>query len=1738
MRSLSSERRLSDTPIAIVGIGSLFPNSGDVGDFWRRVVEAEDCIREVPDSHWSTERYFDPDPMARDKTYSRRGGFLPDVQFDAMGLGIPPALLPSTDIVQLLSLVVARDLLRDAGVGESSWYEPSRTGVVLGISGSLSATIPLSSRMQAPVVADAARSIGLSERDADEIAERFTRAFVEWDEASFPGLLGNVVAGRIANRLNLGGMNCTVDAACASSLAAIEVAVRELAAGRQDMMVTGGCTVDNTVFAYMAFSKTPALSLTGNVRPFDESADGTLLGDGIGMIALRRLEAAERDGNKIYAVIRGLGTANDGRSGSIYAPQKTGQALALRRAYEDAGVPISSVGLFEAHGTGTKTGDSVELSALTEVIREVTDERKFAAIGSVKSQIGHTKAAAGAAGVIKAALALDQKILPPTINVTQPLEAAAAADSGIYVNTLARPWINEPGRPIRRAAVSAFGFGGTNYHCVLEEYTAPGQRPSVLAPTVRTALWHAPDAAGLERQLVQGAPVDDDAAVPAGDLRIGFVYRAQDEFEKLRSAAASLVRERPDADEWTDPAGVFGRREALPGHGKVAALFAGQGSQYVNMGRTAALSMPPVREAFDSMSMYGSGESVVSRVVFPPPGSREDEERQDELLRRTENAQLAIGALSVGQYNWLRELGFSPNGFLGHSFGELTALWAAGCLTEEDFFRLAGARGRAMAAPAPGNGASDSGAMAAISASGSVVDELVRAHRDVRVCNINAPGQYVVGGATRRIEELVAGAKAEGITASRLPVSAAFHTPFVEHAVESFRSAVESTEFRAPDRPVYADTAGAAYGSDPPRNKSVLVEQLRNPVDFSGRITEMYDAGFRVFVEFGPKSVLSALVEHTLTDKPVVCLSADRGPRACADRSLKLLALRLRVLGLPIHGISRYDRAAEAAPVAKGSFLLSAKNYVPEQKTAAYEQLLAKPHALASSVGQDEAAGASLEADSGYAAHDKGADVSISTSQLLTRHVTLHKEYLDGQLRFVQEMISDIAKDVAAVPAEEIRESLRALQRYNALILKGQEQGHSLITALLDGAEFTVSPVAGPVPVASPVVPAAAPVAEAVAPEPVAVVEAPVVEPVAEAPIADVPIAVADSPAVVRARGALLAVVSEKTGYPVDMLDVSMDIEADLGVDSIKRVEIVSGLQGMFPGIREMDTQRLGELRTLDDVVGLLVAADPEAVDGEAPSPGEVGRLAVAYDTVGEVVTRGKAFAPQSAALLVDDGSVLTRCVVDELLSMGLRPHLVTLPGVSPSAGGVPVTRLDSWDEAGLGKAVDAVVRRAGRLDLCVQMAGREAASVAHAVERLTHAILLAKLTQEHLLASMRDQRSGFVVVTNLDGAAGPGGGPSATGLLGGLTGLTKTLAVESPGLFCRSIDIAPGLDDTTVRAIVNGELNDADTALHEVACNGRRRTALTFAWTTVPSTAVGHADGGSPDASDVFVVTGGARGVTAECIAALAAEFPCELVVLGRTALDDEPDWARGRDGAELKESVIEEARRDGGKVSLPEVERRYRTILARREITANLARFRAVGARVAYHAVDILDAGAVKEVLGPYQERISGVIHGAGLLADRLIAKKRAEDITAVLATKLVGLDNVLSLLSARRLKHIVLFSSVAGLFGNRGQADYAVANEALNRMVPVLRRERRAEHVLSINWGAWDGGMVTMELRKMFEDRGVVLIPRHVGAGMFAEQFTPERGGDAIIMIGPTAGSASLDPSVSEPAAAAGG
>ncbi|MBI9076832.1 MAG: hypothetical protein JEZ02_15595, partial [Desulfatibacillum sp.] len=436
---------LQKHPIAVIGMASVFPGAANLSQYWENILHEIDSITAVPEDRWKINDYYDPDPGAPDKTYSRVGGFIPEIDFDPMEFGLPPNILEVTDVSQLLALIVARDVMADAGYNNGQ--DRSRVGVTLGVGGGQKLYLPLTSRLQYPVWKEVLVKSGLSEDESQSIVEKIKKAYIPWEENSFPGMLGNVIAGRVANRLDLGGVNCVLDAACGGSLAAMKMAVSELVEGRSDMMITGGVDTDNSPFMYLCFAKTPAMSKKEYCSPFDEGSDGILIGEGVGMVLLKRLEDAQRDKDRIYAVIKGVGTSSDGRFKSIYAPRPEGQERALKRAYRDAGFAPSTVGLVEAHATGTVAGDMAEFTALKTVFGEDNPQKEYIAIGSVKSQIGHTKSAAGAAGFIKAALALHHKVLPPTINVKKPNPKLGMDESPFYVNTTARPWVLSNGTP-------------------------------------------------------------------------------------------------------------------------------------------------------------------------------------------------------------------------------------------------------------------------------------------------------------------------------------------------------------------------------------------------------------------------------------------------------------------------------------------------------------------------------------------------------------------------------------------------------------------------------------------------------------------------------------------------------------------------------------------------------------------------------------------------------------------------------------------------------------------------------------------------------------------------------------------------------------------------------------------------------------------------------------------------------------------------------------------------------------------------------------------------------------------------------------------------------------------------------------------------------------------------------------------------------------------------------------------
>lgn len=923
---------LHPIPIAIVGMGSLFPEARTVGEFWDNVLSRKNCIREIVDKdpqdyegYWRMDEYFDPDPLAPDKTYGKTGAFLPEVEFDAMEFGIPPLQMESISLVQLMALLVAKQALADAGYtrDESTSTKRDRTGVILGVGGTGITGFKLATRSDFPSWEKVIRNFCLPDEIVTGIMEKLKNLYAGWQESSFPGLLSNVVSGRITSHFDLGGTNFSVDAACASSLAAFKIAIAELADGSCDAVLTGGVNVDNTILPYLCFSKTPALSQEGRSRPFDEASDGMVIGDGIGMVVLKRLEDAERDKDKIYGVIRGIGTSSDGRAKSIYAPRFEGQVKALKRTYERTGVNPNQIQLVEAHGTGTIAGDLCEFRSISSVFSEYKVPKSSVALGSIKSQIGHTRVAAGTASLIKTTLALHHKILPPTININRPNPQFDIENTSFYLNTESKPWIQPIDGSKRRAAISSFGFGGTNFHMVLEEYQQEHYGkyrmhnvPDIViiqAPDRNTLfdicedLLHNFQAEGGRNFYHQYLNDYRNKKIQSNWARIGFVSESLEQaIEYLQEAIFTLRYNAKNS--WHHPKGIYYRTHGINLKGKIVALFPGQGSQYVNMLADIANNYPEMRSSLSRVNqlLYKYEQRILSDIIYPPPAFDEPtRKKRKHELTKTEYAQPAIAAISAGIYNILKKAGFKPDFTIGHSFGELTALWASGSLSDEDFYKLAIARGRAMGSE--NSPSQESGSMLAVKAHEEQIKGIMADFGDIKITNYNSSSQIVLAGSIKSIQALHHIFQREGIESAFVAVANAFHTDFVRYAAEPIAEEIAKTNFQSPSIPVYSNVTAEAYPDKPEKIKTILASHLLNPVAFRQGLEAIYEQGGSVFIEIGPKSILTSFVSDTFKGRDHVAIALNPRSSKSSEYEFRRSIVQLLVAGLELQDIDPYQ---------------------------------------------------------------------------------------------------------------------------------------------------------------------------------------------------------------------------------------------------------------------------------------------------------------------------------------------------------------------------------------------------------------------------------------------------------------------------------------------------------------------------------------------------------------------------------------------------------------------------------------------------------------------------------------------------------------------------------------------------------------------------------------------------------------------------------------------------------------
>lgn len=921
--------------IAIVGMACLFPGADGPAEFWSNICRGFEQIRD-PLPSWDPERYLNGTDTTTIPT--ARGGFLGEAfGADPVAMGVMPSSIDGSEPDHFLALRIAQAALDDALQGRE--FDPIRTGIILGHSTYLHRGN--ASVVQHGVVLDQTRALlGQLMPDADPAVLDKVRSALEkqlppFNSDTAPGLVPNVMTGRIANRLDLRGPNYILDAACASSLLSVQAAMLELRAGRSDLMLAGGVNASISAEVYMVFAQLGALSKKGVVRPFAEGGDGTLLGEGLGILALKRRADAEADGDRIYAVLKGVGQSSDGKGSGLLAPRLEGEILAIERAYRDAGLEAEAPGLVEAHGTGIALGDRTEINALRAAFGDrAPDGLPRTALGAVKSMIGHCIPAAGAAGLIKTSLALYHRTLPPTL-AEKVRDGLPLDESPMYLNTRTRPWIKAPagmGGAPRRATVNAFGFGGINSHAVLEEIGAavsPALWPEelvLLSAATPTEL------AVKAREMAGRVRAHDMASLSAiaawaaetcvgGPCRLATVASGKDDLiDKLGKAAERLEAGKTS---FRLRSGVF--VSDTPTSGKLAFLFPGEGAQYQHMLGDLLVAFPEAREWFDFWEgLFPARVYPPSASVFPPPTTL-SKDLEDTLKARLFGLELGSESVFFAAQALLavtRKLGIEPDVLVGHSSGEHSALAAAGVLGDMD-----GEDARAAFAERirtlnklyhemESAGAVEGGALLTI---GGVertrILSLVEEDDEIYLALDNCQHQAVLYGPRAKMDAVADTLRPEGGMSAFLPFDRPYHTPLFAPVAEKVADVYRAMGFSKAAKPVYSCATAAPMPADPAEVMDLAVTQWKSRVRFTETVERLHDDGVRVFLEIGPSANLTGFVEDALKGRESLALALDSRRRGGLSHFLQSLG-RLWVSGRDFDVRALFE--GRAAPVDLG----------------------------------------------------------------------------------------------------------------------------------------------------------------------------------------------------------------------------------------------------------------------------------------------------------------------------------------------------------------------------------------------------------------------------------------------------------------------------------------------------------------------------------------------------------------------------------------------------------------------------------------------------------------------------------------------------------------------------------------------------------------------------------------------------------------------------------------------------
>lgn len=846
---------------AIIGMSGIFPGAGNIHAFWHNIEQKTDAIQPVPANRLDA-TFFGQQPDAVDRFYCKRGGFIDEFAlFDPIQFGILPLAVEGTEPEQLLALSLARQALQDASVFEKN-RSLDKTAIIIGKGNypGTGATRAIEIVRTGEQIVRLLQSLlpHLQQEDLDKVKKEFQKKKGRFGPDTAMGLIPNLVASLVANRLNLGGAAYTLDAACASSLIAVDHAVQELSSGRANMVIAGGVHVSQNAPFWSIFHQLGALSRTQQIRPFDQRADGLLIGEGCGFVVLKRLEDAIRDNDRIYAVIKGTGISSDGAGTSVMSPSVKGQVQAITQAWLQAGIDTQEVGYIEAHGTGTPLGDKTELETLAQVFGNDSKLPK-AGIGSVKSMIGHAMPAAGIAGLIKTALALFYSKLPPTLHCDTPQETMQQTRFQPVKEAI--DW-DKSGLP-KRAGVNAFGFGGINAHVVVEAHSMPGKRLfNGLSPAKKDAVLLL---ARSDKQSLITALESQETDPGQGNYRIALFDPTP---ERIRKAIKIVDRDT----SWRNKQDIWFTNKPLDG--KIAFLFPG----------LDGLAGGEVNSVARYFNLPHTDNATASKDgVF------------DSAIQLLEKSFIMDTALKL--------LGVRPDMNAGHSLGEWLAGRSSGLAEEASVLTLLQEL----------NPASFEQKNTRFLVAGCGYDRLaplMEGISDIYLSMDNCPQQVILCGTNEAVDQLIPILREQQVFHQLLPFQSGFHSPFVASKLDMLLAGISKVTFQKTKIPLWSATTLSTYPEDFEAIKELSIEHLIKPVRFRELTEKLYEEGVRIFVQAGSGGLIG-FVDDTLKGKPYSAIAANipaRGGLEQLQRVLAALFVERRDVDLSFLGINSHTQ--------------------------------------------------------------------------------------------------------------------------------------------------------------------------------------------------------------------------------------------------------------------------------------------------------------------------------------------------------------------------------------------------------------------------------------------------------------------------------------------------------------------------------------------------------------------------------------------------------------------------------------------------------------------------------------------------------------------------------------------------------------------------------------------------------------------------------------------------------------